>query len=68
VYPNGVVLTELHNGKAPGAAHIYYSTYSMYTTGLFGGARGYWTFVFERDPDVGDDRFDRDRGFRTGLL
>ncbi len=52
-----------------------YITVRMYIhlknpTGLFGGARGYWTFVFERDPDVGDDRFDcdRDRGFRTGLL
>ena len=39
-------------------------------TGLFGGVRGYWTFVFERDPGVGDVRFvrDRERGFKTGLL
>jgi hypothetical protein len=41
-------------------------------TGLFGGVRGYSTFVFERDPDVGDARFvrdrDRERGFKTGLL
>ncbi len=39
-------------------------------TGLFGGVRGYWVFVFERDPDVGDVRFvrDRERGFKTGLL
>ena len=39
-------------------------------TGLFGGARGYLTFVFEPDPDVGDVRFvrERERGFKTGLL
>jgi hypothetical protein len=39
-------------------------------TGLFGGVRGYPTFVFERDPDVDDARFDRDRerGIKTGLL
>jgi hypothetical protein len=41
-------------------------------TGLFGGVRGYWTFVFERGPDVGDVRFvrdrERERGFKTGLL
>jgi hypothetical protein len=41
-------------------------------TGLFGGVRGYPTFVFERDPDVGDVRFvrdrERERGFKTGLL
>jgi hypothetical protein len=39
-------------------------------TGLFGGVRGDLTFGFERDPDVGDARFvrERERGFKTGLL
>jgi hypothetical protein len=41
-------------------------------TGLFGGVRGYWTFGFERAPDVGDVRLvrdcERERGFKTGLL
>lgn len=41
-------------------------------TGLFGGVKGYSTLVFERDPDVGDVRFvrdrERERAFKTGLL
>jgi hypothetical protein len=44
--------------------------HEKYATGLFGGVRGDLTFVFERDPDVGDGRLvrERERGFKTGLL
>jgi hypothetical protein len=44
--------------------------HKKYATGLFGGVAGDLTFVFERDPDVGDGRFvrERERGFKTGLL
>jgi hypothetical protein len=41
----------------------------MNATGLFGGVRGNFEFVFARDPND-DDRLvrDRERGFKTGLL
>ena len=43
--------------------------HTMNATGLFGGVRGNFEFVFARDPND-DDRLDRerDRGFKTGLL
>jgi hypothetical protein len=43
--------------------------HTMNATGLFGGVRGNFLFVFARDPND-DDRLvrDRERGFKTGLL